>query len=237
MFNRISLKYSELTARWNFCRRAFNNFEKYLFVENTLDQLGYFDERTNQINVGNKFKSRPWFTYSSLEFLQSCDFSGKNVFEYGAGASTIYWENRGAIIHGVEHDLSWHENVSAKIQDPSKLLMASNANEYAAAITKFECQFDVVVIDGIWRNECLAACLGKLANGGMIILDNSDWYTDVYSDLLRNEFIGVDFNGFGPNNNYCWTTSIFFNSHADLLQAKVFPRPVNGISVQKGINW
>jgi hypothetical protein len=172
-----------------------------------------------------------------LEFLQSCDFSERNVFEYGAGASTIYWENRGAIVHGVEHDFSWYENISAKIQDPSKLLMASNAIEYAEAITKFECQFDVVVIDGVWRNECLTACLEKLADGGVIILDNSDWYTDVYSDLLKMGFIGVDFNGFGPNNNYCWTTSIFFKSHTELLQAKVFPRPKNGISVQKGIDW
>ncbi len=46
----------------------------------------------------------------------------------------------------------------------------------------------------------------------MIILDNSDWYKNT-AKLLRDklDLIEVDFHGFGPINNYTWTTSIFFS--------------------------
>jgi hypothetical protein len=46
----------------------------------------------------------------------------------------------------------------------------------------------------------------------MLILDNSDWYPNSVS-FLQGElgWIQADFHGFGPINNYTWTTSVFLN--------------------------
>jgi len=46
----------------------------------------------------------------------------------------------------------------------------------------------------------------------LVILDNSDRYKET-SKYLREELdlIEVDFHGFGPINNYTWTTSIFLS--------------------------
>ena len=80
---------------------------------------------------------------------------------------------------------------------------------YASAIVEIGQQFDMVIIDGAWRNECAAEALAYVRRDGLIILDNSDWYKDVALFLRSRGFFQVDFNGFGPVNNYCWTTSIF----------------------------
>ena len=52
----------------------------------------------------------------------------------------------------------------------------------------------------------------KSAGGVMVILDNSDWYPKTVQFLQEKlDWFQVDFHGFGPINNYTWTTSIFIN--------------------------
>ena len=45
----------------------------------------------------------------------------------------------------------------------------------------------------------------------IIIFDNSDWFPQAIDNLMKLNFIRVDFSGIGPINNYSWTTSMFFN--------------------------
>jgi len=46
----------------------------------------------------------------------------------------------------------------------------------------------------------------------MVILDNSDWYRETAKYLRENlDMIEVDFHGFGPINDYTWTTSVFLS--------------------------
>ena len=56
-----------------------------------------------------------------------------------------------------------------------------------------------------------------LSDSGMVILDNSDWYSNT-SKYLRDSLnlLQVDFHGFGPINDYTWTTSIFFKRNIKL---------------------
>lgn len=46
----------------------------------------------------------------------------------------------------------------------------------------------------------------------MLILDNADWYPKSV-EFIQDNFcwMQVDFHGFGPINDYTWTTSIFIN--------------------------
>ena len=75
-------------------------------------------------------------------------------------------------------------------------------------------KFDVIIIDGIKRTECARAIEHYLTidskEGAMVILDNSDWYKETSKFLRENlNLIEIDFHGFGPINNYTWTTSLF----------------------------
>lgn len=90
--------------------------------------------------------------------------------------------------------------------------------DYSAKVTEFpKGFFDVIVVDGMARSLCLYAAAEYVAEGGVIVLDNSDrWqYNDLQEYLIRRAgFKRIDFHGLGPLNTYGWITSIFFKGAA-----------------------
>lgn len=57
----------------------------------------------------------PWFTYGAIEFLERIVRSTDRVFEYGAGFSTLWWQNKAAEINSVEHDVAWYKTLKARL--------------------------------------------------------------------------------------------------------------------------
>jgi hypothetical protein len=224
-------------SKIKFLIRASNQWEKYSFIEKTFQLNGYLSVQSGKSGLDAKENCKPWFTFPFLEFLGTIDFSNKCVFEYGTGASTLYWEANGANVFGVDHDEAWHDEVSKRLKKPENILFKDNKIDYANSILLPGIMFDVVVIDGNWRNECLDAAFKVLPKCGMVILDNADWYVDVYEKLIQENFVSFDFSGTGPANNYCWTTSLFVKDPSVLQRKKCFPVPVNGIRVQRGNDW
>jgi predicted O-methyltransferase YrrM len=53
----------------------------------------------------------------------------------------------------------------------------SAPREYARAIEPFEGgALDFVLVDGIRREECARAALSKIAPGGLLVIDNANWF-------------------------------------------------------------
>lgn len=179
----------------------------------------------------------PWYTYPAIEYFNQLDAKGLRVFEYGSGNSSLYWARKGADVWSVEHDPGWCETMGKRSAQLKDLLLRESCESYASAISEVGGEFDVIVIDGAWRNECVRAALPFLSPEGVFILDNSDWYTDVSDFLKEVGFFQVDFNGFGPINNYCWTTSILFRLSSPLKSRFGHPKPVGGIEVFRGEKW
>jgi hypothetical protein len=73
---------------------------------------------------------------------------------------------------------------------------------------------DVIVIDnhGLFRRQCAAAAPDHLADGGFIILDNSDQCLRACEVLREKGLVQIDFTGFAPSNGYAQTTSVFFRN-------------------------
>jgi hypothetical protein len=70
-----------------------------------LEPLGYFNEHISDSN-GNEL---PWFTYSSIIFLESIIQKQWSVFEYGSGYSTAFWNRKCQKTVSVEHDENWFD--------------------------------------------------------------------------------------------------------------------------------
>lgn len=162
----------------------------------------------------DKFRNKiPWYTYPAIEFLNTFDFSEKSVFEFGSGNSSIYWAKKAKDVVSVEHDKEWFEKVNSSLSSNQTLLYREDSEEYEKSILDFNKKFDVVIIDGIRRPQCsnlIERCLNYQSEGGIVILDNSDWFRET-SKYLREklDLIEIDFHGFGPINDYTWTTSVF----------------------------
>ena len=75
-------------------------------------------------------------------------------------------------------------------------------------------EFDVIVVDGPARGrtrlKCCRAALAALREGGLIILDNSDWLPESSNLLRTSGLLEVDFTGFAPICGHVQTTSLYF---------------------------
>jgi len=171
----------------------------------------------------------PWYTYPSLEYLRQLDFTGKRVFEYGCGNSTLFWASVSEKVTSVESSQDWANKIATIAPPNVEIIVESEEDAFIKAIGKLDESFDVIIIDGEYdRLRCAKEALGKAKPGGMLILDNADFFPNS-AKLLRNPtYIEVDFSGFGPIGRHTWTTSIFLHREFN------FP-PRGGIQPKHGI--
>ena len=141
---------------------------------------------------------RPWWTYRAADHVEAFLLGRRSarVFEYGAGASTIWLAKRSAEVHTVEHDAAFAESLVAHLHAcptatlhavaPSSRTSTSGAtsqrrgydhasfDDYVDTIDRVGGTFDLIVIDGRSRQACLARAVDRLAPDGLIVFDNSN---------------------------------------------------------------
>ena len=135
----------------------------------------------------------PWVTYDSAKYMEANVKKGGRVFEWGAGASTVWFALRGCTVCTVESELGWINRVSRRLEQygvrqrvvllhvpKGKIDGKPDFTDYINAIDGVEGPFDTVMVDGIARsrNQCLIKGLPKLAEDGLLILDNSDVFEE-----------------------------------------------------------
>lgn len=187
----------------------------------------------------------PWYTYPAIEQLSKWDFENKDVLEYGSGNSTLWWSQRARSVTSIESVQSWYEAIKEKMKSNCQLILSPINQElkpqdeiirYVKVIDKLG-KFDIIIIDGEARNHarlhCTERALLHLKDGGLIILDNSD-YLPLSCQLLREKgFYQIDFCGLLPLNNVAGTTSIFFkNNYQVCPRVSKHPGPAIGGHVE-----
>ena len=83
---------------------------------------------------------------------------------------------------------------------------------YASTIYNYpKGHFDIVVLDGMARSLTGILAVERIADNGLIILDNSDrWHYNMLQQYLSNKGFGrIDFWGPGFNSHEAWCTSVF----------------------------
>jgi hypothetical protein len=171
----------------------------------------------------------PWYTYPAIELLKAKSFDGRNVLEFGAGQSTLWWAQRADSVVSFETDPRWYEQIRRQLP--------SNASVYLADVdmTRFEefvpigASYDVVIVDGMNRLAEATKSFERVREGGVFILDNSEGYwgpagTYPVIDLLANAgYARIDFYGFSPANIVQHCTSFFFRGSCFLFDSRDHP--------------
>lgn len=107
----------------------------------------------------------PWYTWPCLEWLKGLDFKDKFIWEYGLGDSTLWYKTRGGNSYGVDHDINYCLHAGhgyCNYTEKKKYIHVINWYPF----------FDIVVIDGIHRDDCTNPALKHLKSGGYLIIDN-----------------------------------------------------------------
>ncbi len=120
----------------------------------------------------------PWWhveaTREVAEFLAARP--GARVFEYGSGASTAWLARRAGEVISVEHHADWHHLLSPLVAEFSNVQLWQRelaGDDYVAAIAEAGGMFDLIVVDGRRRIDCLSHALRQLKPGGIVLFDDS----------------------------------------------------------------
>ena len=165
-------------------------------------------------------KRQPWITPEALAFLEKYQEGLKTVFEWGSGGSTLWWIDHGMDVITVEGKEKWAARLSSELvkgglqatmlyipQDEK----AQTWHNYADAILNYS-TFDIVYIDGeaTARKRSLKHALDKVNPGGMLVLDNSNWYDDTLDteQWERHDFAESDLQWVGKKETFTWQTTI-----------------------------
>jgi hypothetical protein len=144
----------------------------------------------------------PWITFDAVRFLKPRLTSQARIFEYGSGHSTLFWAESGVKeIYSVEDSEKWSRIVGDKLRSCSvvHLIYKNDKQGYIHSIDMVPGEFDIILVDGSYRRECAEAAIGRLREGGLLVVDNTDWHW--YSDFDRHvpsHWPRRDFPGFVP---------------------------------------
>ncbi len=188
--------------------------------------------RLRRAELGVERSPRPCITFGALDWLAATIQPSWRVFEWGSGASTLYYGDMGVEIVAVEHHREWAELVQRRLSErgstgrvlhrppepgPTATSATSvrpefagqNFDRYVGAIDEIDGEFDLIVVDGRARNACGARALHRLAPGGCILLDNAERprYEPLHQMLSHLE--RIDFSGLGPYSAAPWRTTIW----------------------------
>jgi len=168
------------------------------------------EERSIDLN-GNPI---PWITYPAIAFIERRIRPDMRVFEFGCGSSTLWWAQRVKEVIACEHDSDWYQNVVKKVPDNVTVyhIPLEYNGDYCRKVSAIDKKFDIVVVDGRDRINCVKQSLDALTHDGVIIWDNCDReeYQEGYQFLFNNGFRKIEFVGMIPIMSCRSETSIFY---------------------------
>ena len=180
-----------------------------------LKDIGWFESFEAKKPLDKEGKPLPWVTYPFIEFIKPRLNNVQTLFEFGSGNSTLFYSSFIKEVHSVEHDKTWFENI--KLAVPQNVYLKYQKLEYGEDYCKSSLgrKYDLIIVDGRDRANCIYQSVASLTNHGCIVLDDSErkryqeaikWLTETH------RFKKIDFWGISPGLFYLKNTTIFYRA-------------------------
>lgn len=158
----------------------------------------------------------PWWNVAATREIEAFLSArpGARVFEWGAGASTVWLARRAGSVVSVEHDPDWLAVLQRQTQPFGNVTLLHRERANGAYVDEIACQegrFDLIVVDGRDRIACLAAARAHLAPGGLIVFDDSG------RRRYRN---GIRQSGLSERRFFGRSYCVPYPDHTSLLEAR-----------------
>ncbi|URW84088.1 hypothetical protein NBV64_07030 [Alcaligenes sp. DN25] len=158
-----------------------------------------------------KIPDTPAMTSAEIEFFESCLDQAQHYYEFGSGGSTKLAASMGLLVHGVESDRRWLEQLHAEVGEackvnhvdigptkewgyPVDLRAADQFPNYSRSIHTQDLPFDLILVDGRFRVACTLESIeyvlekGDPASARIFIHDF--WNREFYKPVL--EFLNAE---------------------------------------------
>ncbi|NPV56889.1 MAG: hypothetical protein HPY76_15160 [Anaerolineae bacterium] len=127
-------------------------------------------------------------TPQANELLNSWIRDTDSGLEFGSGRSTVWFARRCGKLTSVEHNPDWYQAVTKRLNEQQLINVDyhlfpriddadSRSSQYVKVAERFGSgELDFVLVDGIYRDACVAAVLDKIRRDGILIIDNVHLY-------------------------------------------------------------
>ncbi len=147
----------------------------------------YVVDRLALLTFERQNPDAPWLTRDAVHILDGWLRRDDEGLEWGSGRSTTWFGARVRRLVSVEHDAAWHRDVRRRLDEKGLTnvdyrLLGTEAVDgqppaYVAIAARVEKpSFDFVLVDGVLRDACALAAIDVLKPGGLLILDNANWF-------------------------------------------------------------
>ncbi len=174
---------------------------------------GWFNSFKVNSPVGKNNEPLPWMTYPFIDFIKDRLNKELTIFEFGSGNSTLFFAERVKKVVAVEHNKEWYDLVKSKMPTNVSIHLKNLSEEYQNTVN--DDQFDIIIVDGENRNDCIRNSVKSLSASGIIILDDferKDYY-EGKGFLKKSGFKSINFWGFSPGLFYKKATSVFYKDN------------------------
>jgi len=170
------------------------NKESFLYLTgwmNSLSEGKPVDVTGNQI---------PWMNYQIVTLLENRLRSDFHLFEFGSGFSTVFYASLVKSVTSVECNQNWFQKIRKTIPENVELVFKNKDidGQYCRVISEAQKEFDVVIVDGRDRVNCIKQAIEALSPRGVILLDDSQRkrYQEGISYAKERGFRALSIEGF-----------------------------------------
>lgn len=182
-----------------------------------LKEIGWINSFRQKIPVDKEDNPLPWVTYSFIDFIVNRLNNKMDIFEFGSGNSTLWYASKVNTVTSVEHDSTWFEKIKENMPKNVNIYYKELIynGEYSNFSNTLEEKFDIVIIDGRDRVNCMKNAIYSIKENGVIFLDDSEreQYKKGIDFLLNNDFKKIDFWGISPGLFYKKNTTVFYKNN------------------------
>jgi hypothetical protein len=154
----------------------------------------YIYKRIGLLLYEKRHPDYPWLTEKAIRLLDNLLRLSDVGLEWGSGRSTLWFARRVGHLTSVEHDPAWYKSINTRIkeagvanvtyllreakeEDEQYQKEVSKNNPYVNVVNRFpKNSLDFVLVDGIFRRECAYQVQKKIRPGGILVVDNANWF-------------------------------------------------------------
>jgi hypothetical protein len=231
-------------------RSAIRTPDSLALMAQTLERIGWSESRRRGRSFSAAGEPVPWLGYPVLEWLSSVVDPEMKVFEYGAGHSTLWFAPRVRELVSTEHDTGWSATVSKLLPTNAEVslrrtggdaTLGAHPDEYVDHLREYPAgHFDLILIDGMARADCVTAALELAGPETAIVLDNADRprYREAVERLAAARLCEVDFVGIAPGETNLSCTTVATNSPERWFRRRRPPRDWGtDLSSYEHVDW
>ena len=158
----------------------------------------------------------PWMNLAVVSILEERLTNDLNLFEFGSGYSTLFYAKKVRAVTSVEYDEKWLHIIQPQLAENVNIIFQKNDidGDYCRVIGLTDAKYDVVIIDGRDRVNCIKQSIASMSAQGVMLLDDSqrERYQEGIDFAKSHGFKALNLEGLKAMGTEIDRTTIFYRA-------------------------